>query len=156
MACFCFGQSLVQAPDAGDSRPLPPLQPVRYVIVGPNNSGRRTLANHLRYAAGLRAEEMDAAQLRRLRLNVQLAAARALLLGAKGGRVPADAADKLESAISVSLDELDSNPERQKDFLETATSFAKLDSVRRACARPGNPALRNVATSLFVDIFFFF
>ena len=152
-SCFCFGQKAGDiADDAGGARPLPPLQPIRYVIAGPRGSGRRTLAKHLCFADGLRADSLAPEQLRRLRLHVQLAAAHALLLGAKGGRVPADEADKLERAAAAPLDVLDSSPEQQKSFLETASAFAKLDSVRRACARPGNPALRDTATSLFVPI----
>ena len=137
MACFCFGTKAqnTAASDAGE-RPLPPLEPTTYVLAGPQHSGRRTLAKHLLHAGGLRADT--------------LSAARALLLGARGGRVPPEAAQPLEAEVAQPLDELLASPEREHRFIETAAAFARLDSVHRACARPGNPALRNTATSLFV------
>lgn len=151
MACFCFGTKAqnTAASDAGE-RPLPPLEPTTYVLAGPQHSGRRTLAKHLLHAGGLRADTLSAAELRRVRLGVQLSAARALLLGARGGRVPPEAAQPLEAEVAQPLDELLASPEREHRFIETAAAFARLDSVHRACARPGNPALRNTATSLFV------
>ena len=150
MACFCFGTKAqnTTAADAGE-RPLPPLEPTTYVLAGPRHSGRRTVAKHLLYAAGFRPDTLAAPQLRRVRLGVQLSAARALLLGARGGRVPPEATQPLEAAVAQPLDELVASPERERHFLETAAAFARLDSVHRACARPGNPALRNTATSLF-------
>ena len=151
MACFCFGgKNAGRAADDAGARPLPPLEPIKYIILGPSNTGRRTLAKHLRYAAGFKSDSLSPEDLRRLRLSVQLSAAKALLLGARGGRVPEDACKELETAADTPLSGLVDDPEREKQFLQAAASFAKLDSVFRACSRPGNPALRDVATALFV------
>jgi len=149
MACFCFGGKNGGVEDAG-ARPLPPLEPIKYIILGPNNSGRRTLAKNLQYSEGFRAAGLSEQQFRRIRLNVQISAARALLLGASGGRVPPEASKDLEEMVNIPLDDMVNSPEKEKQFLDAATAFAKLDSVFRACSRPGNPASRNVSTSFFL------
>jgi len=112
-----------------------------YVIVGPESSGKRTLAKLLEFSERYDFSTLSDTRKHYVRLCVQVTAIETLLQATHGQR---HTPKEVESEIKRILDQsngvngLLSNPELEESLLKAAAEFAKDPIVKKICARPGN------------------
>ena len=136
------------------SAPLPPGAAMNFIVMGPESSGKRTLAKLLEFNASFDFACLPPARQRFLRLCAQVTAAEAVLQALRGhSHVPKDKVRALEQLLERSCgpDGMVADEQLEAAFVAAAAALASEPAVLKACASTKSVARLDSATAHFLD-----